>query len=159
MKTYSDEWLNYYADRYAALSIKRLDVSLLQYLATPVTYDLADAVMRTHTQNDRHRRAVVDCLSAAQRPLTTRQIATEAMVPVEAAQRVVCDLIIEEAIVSTRHLGWFGVPIPADEAFRAIGAAANGDTGPAYALPGKLLQRIEAHQQPPQPKTNLEDAS
>ncbi len=39
MKTYSDDYLNHYADRYVALHLKRHGVTLEQYLANPRQYD------------------------------------------------------------------------------------------------------------------------
>lgn len=39
MKTYSDEYLNHYADRYVAMQLKRHGVTLEQYLASPAGYE------------------------------------------------------------------------------------------------------------------------
>lgn len=39
MKTYSDEYLEHYADRYVAMHLKGHGVSLEQYLAEPARYE------------------------------------------------------------------------------------------------------------------------
>lgn len=39
MKTYSDEYLEHYADRYVALRLKGHGVTLMQYLAAPARYE------------------------------------------------------------------------------------------------------------------------
>lgn len=39
MKTYSDDYLDHYADRYMALQIRRHGVTLVQYLDNPAHYE------------------------------------------------------------------------------------------------------------------------
>ena len=40
MQTYSDDYLNHYADRYMAMQLKRHGVTLDQYLANPARYEV-----------------------------------------------------------------------------------------------------------------------